>query len=158
MSLIVYSVIIKSQIQIILNLSLDIDHKSKCLDVKTMEVEEILSASDSCLSKVTKKFAETGVIDYSSLDKFLNLIECLPEIDDVLEIEDELISQAEDILFNKMWRTRKLVEKKLSTIVELFDILKCEHENECNEHVNSTKENIFLGVCAFAYTMLMFAP
>lgn len=123
-----------------------------------MEVEEILTASELCLSKVIKKFSEASVIDYSSLDKFLNLIECLPEIDDIIEIEDELIAQAEDILFNKAWRTRKLMEKKLNTIAELFEILKCEHENECNEHVNSTRENIFLGVCTFAYTMLMFAP
>jgi hypothetical protein len=122
-----------------------------------MDVQEVLTASESCLSKVIKKFSEASVIDYNSLDKFLNLIECLPEIEDVVEIEDELIAQTEDILFNKAWRTRKFMDKKLNTITELFEILKCEYENESNEHVNSTRENIFLGICTFAYSLLMFA-
>lgn len=122
------------------------------------EVREILDACDSCLSRITKKLKDSSVVDYRALDKFLNLIECLPELENVTELEDELISQSEDVLTNKMWRTKSVIEKKINLIVELFEILRCEHENESNEHVNTTKENIFLGICAFAYTMLIFAP
>lgn len=122
------------------------------------EVKEILDACDRCLSRITKKFKDTSVVDYRTVDKFLNLIECLPELEDSHELEEELISQAEDILTNKMWRTKSVMEKKINLIVELFEILRCEHENESNEHVNTTRENIFLGICAFAYTMLIFAP
>lgn len=123
-----------------------------------MEVHEILSASESCLTKVTEKFNKGGILEYNSLVKFLNLIEQLPKIHDITVIEEELISQSEDILYNKAWRSRKVLQKKLRSIVELFEILKCEHENECNEHKNTTREKIFLGICTFAYTMLIFAP
>lgn len=123
-----------------------------------MDVENILNECDVCLAKVVRKYLDANVIDYKALENFVNFLECLPEIEDSKNTEDELICQVEDIIYNKMWRTRKSMQKKLHLIVDLFEMLRIEHENESNEHINTTNENIFLWICTFAYTMLMFAP
>lgn len=123
-----------------------------------MDIEIYLNNAESYLGKVEKKYRKKDLIDFLALKKFKNIIECLPEIESAKEIEDELLREVEILLYdNKKSPSRRGTTKKLHIIISLFIILKAEFES-LSEQKHSKAENIFLSICAFMFTMLMFLP
>lgn len=123
----------------------------------SMDLENYLSTAEACLSKIDKRLHEFGSLDYISLQKFKNIIECLPGNENAQEFEGELLRLVENVLFKKSMRSSRSTQQKMFVIIELFLIIKAEYEDTL-EQKSSKIEKVFLTVCAFSFTMLMFAP
>jgi predicted RecB family nuclease len=119
--------------------------------------EEIFLLAEKKLSKFVNKYEKAQIYDLSALQKFQNLIECIPEIQDSNEFY-QLMDETEDFIFYAAQgkKPSKNMEK-VTKMVDLFMLIK----NECltpEEKQSSMKEKVFLTVCAVAWTMLIFAP
>ncbi|KAG5675093.1 hypothetical protein PVAND_005025 [Polypedilum vanderplanki] len=123
-----------------------------------MDQEELFNLAEKKLSKFVNCFEKSNTFDYDSLQKFKNLIECIPMVDETMEYQ-QMIGEVEDIIYYGSHGGRNYLrdKKKISTIIELFMVIKYECLKP-EERDNTKSEKIFLTICAFAFTMLMFAP
>lgn len=119
--------------------------------------EEIFLLAEKKLSKFVNKYEKAQIYDLNALQKFQNLIECIPAIQDSNEYY-QLMDETEDLIFYAIQRKNPSKNmEKITKVVDLFMLIK----NECltpEEKESSMKEKVFLTVCAVAWTMLMFAP
>lgn len=122
-----------------------------------MDQEELFLLAEKKLSKFVDKYDKAEIYDLNSLQKFKNLVECIPGIEETNEFQ-QLLDETEDLIFfGTHKRKTSKTASKVAKIVELFITIK----NECltsEEKESSLGEKIFLTVCAVSWTMLMFAP
>lgn len=123
----------------------------------TVELETHLNTAEICLYKIDNKLRESGTLDYNSLQKFKNIIECLPGCESTQDYERELLHQIDNVLCKKSWICSRSTQVKIYMIIELFSMIKEKYEDTL-EHESSKAEKVFLTTCAFLFTMLMFAP
>lgn len=123
-----------------------------------MDQEELFDLAEQKLSKFVRNFERNNAFDYTSLQNFKNLIEHIPGVEETKEFQ-ELVEETEDFIYYGSHGGRKTSRDriKIARMVELFLVIKMESLEE-EEGTSSKAENIFLTICAFAWTMLMFAP
>jgi hypothetical protein len=121
-----------------------------------MDQEELFDLAEKKLSKFVGIFEKIGSFDYNALQKFKNLVECIPTIEETQEYQ-LMIDEVDDIIYHGSHggRNSSRDRTKIAAIVDLFLIIKQECLTE-EEHDSDTGENIFLSICVFAFTMLMF--
>lgn len=122
-----------------------------------MDLEDSLDTAEICLLKIDRKLRESGTLDYISLHKFKTIIECLPDNENAQEYEGELLKQIESVLYKKSLMCSRSTQLRIYMIIELFSMIKEKYE-ETMEPESSKTEKVFLTICAFLFTMLMFAP
>lgn len=124
-----------------------------------LDEEELFQLAEYYLNKIVKKHKRASNYDYYSLQKFKNLMECMPGVEETKEYE-ELMTEIDDLIFYGCQCGRRFLKgkQKIARVCELFVIVKYETLGLEEKKPDSLGENIFLSICAFSWVMLMFAP